>query len=80
MPSCVREFIRTYPSAGNGEKIVSERLTCDLAHERRVPAALKLEVKSTRAGRAGHPMIRVLSVCATHARELRRIGMELVRD
>jgi len=39
---------------------------------------VKLEIKSTRAGKPGHPMIRVVAVCATHARELRRLGLELV--
>jgi len=57
---------------------VAEKLTCDLEHERRVRAALKLEIKSTRASKAGHPMIRVTAVCATHARELRRLGLQLV--
>lgn len=59
---------------------MSEKLTCDLDHQRRVPAAVRLEVKSTRAGRPGHPMIRIVAICATHARELRRLGLELVDD
>ena len=58
---------------------VAEKLTCDLEHERRVRAALKLEIKSTRAGKPGHPMVRVAAVCAGHARELRRMGLELVQ-
>lgn len=57
---------------------MAKRLTCDLEHERTVPAAVKLEIKSTRARKAGHPMIRVTAVCATHARELRRLGLQLV--
>ena len=58
--------------------IVSEKLTCDFDHQRRVPAVVKLEVKSTRATKAGHPMIRFVAICAAHARELRRLGLELV--
>lgn len=57
---------------------MAERLTCDLEHDRSVPATVKLEIKSTRAGRPGHPMIRVTALCAAHARELRRLGLELV--
>lgn len=57
---------------------MAEKLTCDLDHARRVPAALKLEIKSTRAGKAGHPMVRVAAVCAAHARKLRKLGLELV--
>jgi hypothetical protein len=53
-------------------------LTCDFEHERTVPAVVKLEIKSTRARKPGHPMIRVTAVCATHARELRRLGLQLV--
>jgi hypothetical protein len=53
-------------------------LTCDFAHERTVRAVVKLEIKSTRATKPGHPMIRVTAVCATHARELRRLGLQLV--
>jgi hypothetical protein len=58
--------------------IVAEKLTCDLEHERQVRAAVKLEIKSTRAGKPGHPMIRVTAVCAAHARELRKLGLELI--
>ena len=57
---------------------MAKMLTCDLAHERTVRAAIKLEIKSTRATKPGHPMIRVTAVCATHARELRRLGLQLV--
>ncbi len=57
---------------------MAEKLTCDLEHERRVPAVVKLEIKSTRAGRPGHPMIRMTAVCSAHAKELRRLGLELV--
>jgi hypothetical protein len=53
-------------------------LTCDFEHQRAVPAVVKLEIKSTRASKPGHPMIRVTAVCATDARELRRLGLQLV--
>jgi hypothetical protein len=58
--------------------MVSERPMCDLYHQRPVPAAVRLEVKSTRAAKPGHPMFRIVAVCAAHARELRRLGLELV--
>jgi hypothetical protein len=57
---------------------MAKQLTCDLTHERAIPASIKLETRSTRAGKPGHPMIRVIAVCATHARELRRLGLQLV--
>jgi len=53
-------------------------LKCDLDHTRSVPAAIRLEIKSTRVGRAGHPMSRVVAVCASHARKLRELGLGLV--
>ena len=34
--------------------------------------------ESMRASKPGHPMIRVTAVCATHAPELRRQGLQLV--
>jgi hypothetical protein len=57
---------------------MSDRKYCDLDHPRSVSATVRLEIKSTRATRPGHPMIRVISICASHARELRRLGLELV--
>jgi len=57
---------------------VADKLTCDLVHRRSVPAAVKLQIKSTRAAKAGHPMVRITAVCATHARELRKLGLRLV--
>lgn len=57
---------------------MGKKLMCDFAHTRTVPAVIRLEVKSTRAGKPGHPMIRVVGVCETHARELRRFGLQLV--
>jgi hypothetical protein len=57
---------------------VTNKPTCDLSHNRAVRAVLKLEIKSTRVGKAGHPMIRAAAVCATHARLLRELGLTLV--
>jgi len=57
---------------------VANMLTCDFEHERTVPAVVRLEIKSTRASKPGHPMVRVTAVGATHARELRRLGLHLV--
>jgi hypothetical protein len=57
---------------------VKEMLTCDFEHDRTVPAVVKLEIRSTRASKPGHPMIRVTAVCATQARELRRLGLQFV--
>jgi hypothetical protein len=51
---------------------------CDLDHGRPVRATVRLEVKSTRSGKPGHPMIRVVSICASHAKRLRDLGLELV--
>jgi hypothetical protein len=58
---------------------MAEAVYCDLEHARPARATVRLEVKSTRAGRPGHPMIRVVAVCASHARQLREIGLELVQ-
>jgi hypothetical protein len=44
-----------------------------------VAATVRLEIKSTRAGKPGHPMIRVISVCRSHARQLERLGLEMVQ-
>ena len=57
---------------------MTDKPKCDLVHRKAVPAAVKLEIKSTRAGKPGHPMIRVATVCASHARELRKLGLELI--
>jgi len=38
---------------------VANLLTCDFEHERTVPAVVRLEIKSTRASKPGHPMVRV---------------------
>lgn len=68
----LRQLLRRY------WKPVTNKLNCDLGHNRAVRAVLKLEIKSSRAGKAGHPMIRAAAVCATHARVLRELGLELV--
>lgn len=70
--------LRTIAPTSKGVLTMAKQLACDLSHERVVPAAIRLEIKSTRASRPGHPMIRVTAVCATHARELRRLGLQLV--
>lgn len=57
---------------------MAKMLACDFEHQRAVPAIVKLEIKSTRASKPGHPMIRVNAVCTTQARELRRLGLQLV--
>ncbi|MGZ8623907.1 MAG: hypothetical protein ACXWYQ_07065 [Actinomycetota bacterium] len=62
-----------------GHQNLANAMQCDLVHERPVRAVVKLEIKSTRAGRPGHPMVRVAAVCAAHARVLRELGIELVR-
>jgi hypothetical protein len=51
---------------------------CDLEHARNTRAVVKLEIKSTHIGRPGRPMTRIVAVCAGHARELRRMGLEVV--
>ena len=51
---------------------------CDLDHPRPAKATIRLEIKSTRAGRPGHPMVRVLTICSKHARQLRDLGLEIV--
>ena len=58
---------------------MTQRVTCDLEHARAVPAAVRLEIKSTRVGKPGHPKVRVAALCAGHARELRKLGLELVQ-
>jgi hypothetical protein len=51
---------------------------CDLQHERTTRAVVRVQAKSTRIGRPGHPMNRELLLCSGHARQLRAIGLELV--
>lgn len=51
---------------------------CSLAHERPRKAAVRLEVRSTRVGRAGRPAVRQAWLCTSHARELRHLGLGIV--
>jgi hypothetical protein len=64
--------------ASDSMTFMTSRPYCDLAHDRARVAVVNVEVKSTRVGRPGHPMTRKLALCATHARELRALGFELV--
>jgi hypothetical protein len=51
---------------------------CDLDHDRMRPAVVRVVVRSSRVGKAGHPMVRELMLCATHARQLRQLGIEII--
>jgi hypothetical protein len=51
---------------------------CDLDHVRPRPAVVRVQIKSTRARRPGHPMVRDLALCSSHARQLRELGIEIV--
>lgn len=59
--------------------MTKRKLKCDLEHERPRPAAVRVEIKSTRASKPGHPMVRKAALCAAHARQLRGMGLEVVR-
>jgi hypothetical protein len=65
-------------SIGLGRSHMPDGKYCDLVHSRSVPATVRLEIKSTRTSHPGHPMTRVVTICASHARELRRLGLEFV--
>jgi hypothetical protein len=60
------------------DQVAKNQLKCDLPHDRPRGATVRVEIKSTRAGRPGHPMVRTAALCATHARQLREMGLELV--
>ncbi len=51
---------------------------CDLDHVRPRPAVVRVQVKSSRARRPGHPMIREIALCNSHARQLREFGIQIV--
>jgi hypothetical protein len=51
---------------------------CDLDHVRPRPAVVRIQIKSTRARRPGHPTVRDLALCSSHARQLRELGIEIV--
>jgi hypothetical protein len=57
---------------------VKNKRNCDLEHDRPRAAAVRLEIKSKRVNKPGHPMVREAALCATHARQLREMGLELV--
>ena len=59
--------------------MAKRRLECDLEHERPRAAAVRVEIKSTRANKPGHPMVRQAALCAAHARQLREMGLEVVK-
>jgi hypothetical protein len=40
--------------------------------------SVRVVVRSSRVGHPGHPMVRDLMLCASHARQLRQLGVELV--
>jgi hypothetical protein len=58
--------------------VAKHKLECDLDHDRPRAASVRLEIKSTRASKPGHPMVRTAALCAAHARELREMGLEIV--
>ena len=57
---------------------MKNKRNCDLEHDRPRAAAVRVEIKSTRVNKPGHPMVREAALCATHARQLREMGLELV--
>jgi hypothetical protein len=65
--------------ANGGNEVAQTNRTCDLEHDRPRAATVRVEVKSTRVSKPGHPMVREAALCATHARLLREMGLELVR-
>lgn len=58
--------------------LANQRPECDLDHDRPRVAVVRIEIKSTRANKPGHPMIRQAALCSTHAKQLREIGLEIV--
>ncbi len=55
------------------------RTNCELDHARPAKAVVRVQVKSSRVGSAGRAMLRDLVLCAAHAKELRRMGIDLVQ-
>jgi hypothetical protein len=49
-----------------------------MEHDRARPAVVRVQVKSTRIGRPGHPMVRERSLCLAHAKQLRELGFDVV--
>ena len=58
--------------------LANAKMVCDLEHERPRAATIRVEIKSTRANRPGHPIVRKTALCTAHARQLRDMGFELV--
>jgi hypothetical protein len=57
---------------------MAARDVCELTHRRAARGIVRVVVKSTRVGHPGHPMVRDLVLCASHARQLRRLGIEVI--
>jgi hypothetical protein len=57
--------------------VPNAKTLCDLEHDRPRAAAVRVEIKSTRVNKPGHPMVRTTALCAAHARHLRDMGFEL---
>jgi hypothetical protein len=79
--SCAVRGDRTVESATETEatSLAKSKLECDLKHDRPRAATVRIEIKSTRASKPGHPMVRTAALCAAHARQLREMGLEVVR-
>jgi hypothetical protein len=50
-----------------------------MEHEPPRAAAVLVEIKSTCASKPGHPMVRKAGLCVAHARQLREMGLEVVK-
>jgi hypothetical protein len=57
---------------------MNSNIQCDLPHPGTAWAVVRIEVKSMRIHQPGRPMVRRLAICASHARELRRLGISTV--
>jgi hypothetical protein len=66
-------------TATKATTLTNSKLECDLEHYRPRAATVRIEIKSTRATKPGHPVVRKAAICATHARQLRQMGLELVK-
>ncbi len=62
---------------GRSPSLASERC-CDLTHQRSTKAVIRMQVKSSRWGSPGRAMFRDLNICAAHAREFGKLGIDLV--
>jgi hypothetical protein len=59
--------------------LATGKLKCDLEHDRPRTGVVRVEIKSTRVSKPGHPMVREAVLCAGHARQLREMGFEVVK-